>query len=101
MNDIIKPNVKPEQNTLILRDIPSTASNEAIMEVFTQANCPLPISLRSDMNDTWYATFSCEEDAKAALVIRKFKFGDNLIKAALKYTYSLSFLSTSITLSSH
>lgn len=84
MNDVIKSNVKPEQNTLILRDIPSTSSNEAIMEVFTQANCPIPISLRSDMNDTWYATFASEEDAKAALVIRKFKFGDNLIKVALK-----------------
>lgn len=84
MNDIIKPNVKPEQNTLILRDIPSTASNEAIMEVFAKANCPMPVSLRSDMNDIWYATFSSEEDAKAALIIRKYKFEDNFIKAGLK-----------------
>ena len=84
MNDAIKPNVKPEQNTLILRDIPSTSSNEAIMEIFTNANCPVPISLRSDMNDIWYATFSSEEDAKAALVIRKYKFGENFIKVGLK-----------------
>ena len=47
---------KPEQNTLILRDIAATATNEEIMAIFSgapTASCPVPLAVRSDMNDTW------------------------------------------------
>lgn len=57
--------IKPEQNTLILRDISSKCSMEEIMNIFSNKAeeevdvaiaatcCPAAKSVRSDMNDTW------------------------------------------------
>lgn len=52
--------LKPEQNTLILRDIPSTTPSEEIVGIFSSAvcpgsgaPCPTVQSVRADMNDTW------------------------------------------------
>jgi len=50
---------KPEQNTLILRDIAGATPSGDIVGIFTAAvtaegsPCPAPQSVRSDMNDTW------------------------------------------------
>lgn len=52
---------KPEQKTLILGEIARSASSQDILGVFASAvssdgsACPGPLSVRSDMNDTWYA----------------------------------------------
>jgi hypothetical protein len=52
--DGVKPFIKPEQNTLILRDISTTTPPDLIKNVFTSSNnCPEIVSIRSDMNDTW------------------------------------------------
>lgn len=66
--DGIKLLIKPEQNTIILRDISSKTPNEDIMKIFLtepadaldaseadgQELCPPAQSVRSDMNDTWW-----------------------------------------------
>ena len=55
----VKAYVKPEQNTIILRDIPSSVTIEAIYSIFASAvgadgtPCPPVVSARSDMNDHW------------------------------------------------
>ncbi len=56
----MKPNVRPEQTTLILRDIPRDTPVDKILEIFastgSQPNgimCPPIVSVRPDMNDTW------------------------------------------------
>lgn len=69
--DGLKLIVRPEQNTVILRDISSKTTSEEIFKIFNPdptdervdgANeeetavpdaCPLAQSVRSDMNDTW------------------------------------------------
>lgn len=65
--DGIKLLIKPEQNTIILRDISSKTPSEDIMKIFltepaeasdsgeidTHEICPPAQSVRSDMNDTW------------------------------------------------
>jgi hypothetical protein len=65
--DGIKLLIKPEQNTIILRDISSKTPSEDIMKIFftdpadaldsaeadTLETCPPAQSVRSDMNDTW------------------------------------------------
>jgi hypothetical protein len=65
--DGIKLLLKPEQNTIILRDISSKTPSEDIMKIFLtepaeasdgaeteiQEPCPPAQSVRSDMNDTW------------------------------------------------
>lgn len=62
-DDTVRPIVKPEQNTLILRDIPSSTSSDEIVGIFTRAAAAAsatqdgisftPAGIRSDMNDTW------------------------------------------------
>ena len=52
--DGVRPFLKPEQNTLILRDIPSSTPSEEVISIFSQvAECPPVQSVRSEMNDNW------------------------------------------------
>lgn len=110
-DDGVRPNVRPEQTTLILRDIPSDTPSEKVAEIF--ATCPVPcpnvISLRSETNDTWYVqslldsvcvtikhelfsyitsrfvTFSTEAEVRDALVAcRSARFEGRPVKARLK-----------------
>lgn len=94
---------KLEQNTLILRDIPKSTPSGDILRIFSSAvtkegvPCPLALSVRSDMNDTWYVgipwcfllyrkcTLSdAVLDAKGTYfgVLVLFKFLQNLIRLA-------------------
>jgi len=59
-DDVVRSsNLKPEQNTLILRDIPTSTPADDISAIFSGAvcsdgsPCPHVQSVRSDMNDTW------------------------------------------------
>lgn len=51
---------RPDQNTLILREIATSTPSGAILQIFMDAvcadgtPCPAAQSVRSDMNDTWY-----------------------------------------------
>ena len=55
-----QPFVKPEHNTLILRELSSQTSTAEVIDIFQFAvgpegkSCPPIRSIRSDMNDTWY-----------------------------------------------
>ena len=44
---------KPEQNTIILRDIASSIPASEIAGLFEAEGCPRSLSVRSDINDTW------------------------------------------------
>mmetsp|Transcript_30329 Transcript_30329/g.41744 ORF Transcript_30329/g.41744 Transcript_30329/m.41744 type:complete len:1036 (+) Transcript_30329:141-3248(+) len=87
----VKAYVKPEQNTIILRDIPNSIAVEDIHNIFATAvgpdgriSCPPVVSARC-ANDHWFVTFATEEDAKVALIsIRESKFDNKPIKARLK-----------------
>ena len=64
-DDTVRAIVKPEQNTLILRDIPSDTATEDIADIFVRAAAVseeaaagsgagiVPTGIRADMNDTW------------------------------------------------
>jgi hypothetical protein len=90
--DGIRSIIKPEQNTLILRDISSTTSVEDITSIFsnlleTDTDCPQAQSVRPDMNNTWYITFTTETDARVALEtlrLRNTHFNDKPVRARLK-----------------
>lgn len=82
----VRPWQKPEQNTLILRDISSSTPQESIEAIFKSASeCPPVQSIRSDIGDMWFVTFTSEAEARTALeAIRHSKFEDKQIKARLK-----------------
>jgi hypothetical protein len=121
-DDGVRLLVKSEQNTIILRDIPSDTSIEDVRAIFSSSNgscstssstssssgaatskspgaagkgnnekgsdadaCPAVVSVKPDMNDTWFVTFASEADARKALeFIRNRKFRGATVKARLK-----------------
>lgn len=86
IEDSVRPNFKVEQNTIILRDIPSATSSDELLQIFKSVpSCPAVKSIRSDMNDTWFVAFHNEEAARAALLsIRNSTFNSKPIRARLK-----------------
>lgn len=57
---MVRPKLRVEQHTIILRDIPPEVAAESILKIFENAPaaadgapCPRAVSARSDMNNTW------------------------------------------------
>lgn len=50
---MIRPNIKVEQHTVILREVDDSVSEEAIQEMFSRASCPQYVSCRSEANNNW------------------------------------------------
>lgn len=64
----IKPAVNTERTTLILRNIPSAASEESVRSLLTSANVPKIVSIRADVGDNWFLAFETKEATKLAMV---------------------------------
>lgn len=80
----IKPNIKTERNTIILREIPSDTTIDQVKTIFD--GCGGTVSnVRSDVGDTWFVTMSNEEEAvQTLLALRSQTFNGLAIKARLK-----------------
>ncbi len=88
----VRPWTKPEATTLMLRDIPSSTTNEEIAAIFgntEKGTCATPVTVRAEMNDTWFVTFATEglcKDALFALTSQRREFNGKRISARLKTT---------------
>ncbi|CAM9723948.1 unnamed protein product [Ectocarpus sp. 4 AP-2014] len=83
--DGIKPSIKQERNTIILREIPSETPQEKIREIFTGDGVAPIKSIRSDVGDTWFVTMESEDDALTTILsLRGKTFEGKAIKARLK-----------------
>jgi la-related protein 4 len=83
----IKPNIKAQRNTIILRDIPSDTSEDEVREIFSGDGCKKVVNVHSDVGDTWFVTMDNEQDAVDTLLHLKLtgkKFNGNSLKARLK-----------------
>lgn len=79
----LRPNFTISRNTVILRDIPSSTSEEEVKKLFAADN--QPVSVRSDIGDTWFVTFDTDEQALQSLdFIRNKTLNDKPIKARIK-----------------
>lgn len=87
LGDRLKANVKHGRSTIILRDIPTEASEEEVREVFSFPDCKPLLSVRSDIGNTWFVVMETEEDAKdtvIALRVNKRTFRGAAVKARVK-----------------
>ncbi len=86
--DGVRAYVKPEQKTLILRNIPSSTDKEEINKIFLNLNnCPHPKDITSELNNTWFVVFESEAEARSAntcLKENQAKFNDEKISSNLK-----------------
>ncbi|KUF97983.1 Ammonium Transporter (Amt) Family [Phytophthora nicotianae] len=81
--DAIKPNIKSERTTIILREIPSSTKPEEVGAIFE--GCGKVASVRSDVGDTWFVTMNSESEAVSTLLaLRSKTFNGAPIKARLK-----------------
>ncbi|GMF21437.1 unnamed protein product [Phytophthora lilii] len=81
--DAIKPNIKSERTTIILREIPSSTKPEEVEAIFE--GCGKVASVRSDVGDTWFVTMNTESEAVSTLLgLRSKTFNGAAIKARLK-----------------
>ncbi|TMW60838.1 hypothetical protein Poli38472_000880 [Pythium oligandrum] len=81
--DAIKPTIKSERNTIILREIPSATQPEEVKAIFEGSG--EVVNVRSDVGDTWFVTMASEDDAvKTLLALRSKTFNNAPIKARLK-----------------
>ena len=88
IDDRIKANIKAVgRSTIILREIPSDATEEEVKEIFNFDGCKTISSMRSDIGDTWFVMMDSEEDAKDTLIDLKLKkrmFRGQAVKGRLK-----------------
>lgn len=85
IENIVRPNVKAEQHTIILRDVEESITEDIIKEIFEKTSCPPIASCRSEMNNTWFVTFSSESDARLALdKIKNVSLAGKPVRARLK-----------------
>ncbi len=92
---------RPEQNTLILRDLSSDTPKEGVISIFNPSKagagsdilgklenaveCPPVVSVRSDVNNMWFVAFETEAACKEALLnIRNVKYEGKKLSARLK-----------------
>ncbi|CAI5738345.1 unnamed protein product [Peronospora farinosa] len=81
--DAVKPNIKSERTTIILREIPSSTKPEEVEAIFE--GCGKVVSVRSDVGDTWFVTMTSESEAvNTLLALRSKTLNGVAIKARLK-----------------
>ncbi len=64
----VKPAAHNERTTLILRNIPSSASEESVKSLLKTVNVPAIVSIRADVGDNWFLSFETTEATKTAMV---------------------------------
>ncbi|CAI5747237.1 unnamed protein product [Peronospora destructor] len=81
--DAVKPNIKSERTTIILREIPSSTKPEEVEAIFE--GCGKVMNVRSDVGDTWFVTMTSESEAvNTLLALRSKTLNGTAIKARLK-----------------
>lgn len=82
---LVRPNIKIERNTLILRDISASIPVEDVSKIFEHQGCAPVVKLRPDINDTWFVTFENEEKCQeTALILSGLMFQGNPIRFGMK-----------------
>eukprot|EP00743_Colponemidia_sp_Colp-15_P000857 GILK01000946.1.p1 GENE.GILK01000946.1~~GILK01000946.1.p1 ORF type:complete len:536 (+),score=74.75 GILK01000946.1:208-1815(+) len=83
---MVKPNIKVERNTLILREIPASTKEEEVRSIFASHDAGNKIiKIHPDVADTWFITFESEDVClDVALWLRSQQFQGKPIRSAVK-----------------
>lgn len=78
VNMRVRPNFKIQRNTLILRDIPSDADPNLVIQLFNGPNNPPIRSIKPEIGNTWFVSFDTESEAIDMLMYIRGKTWDNI-----------------------
>jgi la-related protein 4 len=95
---MVRPDMRAQKNTLILRDIPSNIDSKEIRSLFGDQFGKL--ELKSDIGDCWYVNL--EDDARTMEALdhlRQQKFRGEVVKARIKTEHTLKTLQANASLS--
>lgn len=82
--NMVRPTWKMERTTLILRDIPASTNVAELQAIFDDAEHK-PVNIRSDVGDTWFATFDGEEQCmETALYLSNKTFQGDPVRCRIK-----------------
>jgi hypothetical protein len=89
VDDRIRVNAKPtgQRSTIILREIPSDATEEEIREIFNYEGCRPIQSLHPDIENTWFVYMESEDDVKDTVLdlqLKKRLFRGEKVKVRVK-----------------
>merc|ERR1719420_2616015 len=83
---MVRPLLKSKRNVIILRDIPSAATEAEVRAIFD--NCEYKDKLKAlkpEVNNTWFAKFDLDEGTQEVVVwLRQQQFKGQSINAAIK-----------------
>lgn len=87
--DVEKKRIKPvpnvERTTLILRNIPSSATEESVRTLLSSVNVPSILAIRPDVGDNWFVTFENQESTRQAMEsVKGLKWESKTIGCAIK-----------------
>jgi len=81
----VRPKIKRERNTLILRDISSETAKSDVESIFKFEGCPEPVNVKSEVGDCWFVTFKSEDDCTdTAMKLLGKQFQGKPIRARVK-----------------
>jgi len=81
----IKPAANAERTTLILRNIPSSASEDSVRALLKSADVSGIVSIRADVGDNWFVSFETAEATKIAMErVKSLKWENKTIGCAIK-----------------
>mmetsp|Transcript_9227 Transcript_9227/g.17493 ORF Transcript_9227/g.17493 Transcript_9227/m.17493 type:complete len:519 (-) Transcript_9227:229-1785(-) len=88
---MVRPLLKSKRNVVILRDIPSDATEHDIRELFVGApHAELIVSVKPEVNNTWFVKFKLDEGTQdVVLWLRSQKFRGQPVNAAIKSEHFL------------
>eukprot|EP00123_Amoebidium_parasiticum_P016900 comp23630_c0_seq1/m.40274 comp23630_c0_seq1/g.40274 ORF comp23630_c0_seq1/g.40274 comp23630_c0_seq1/m.40274 type:complete len:747 (-) comp23630_c0_seq1:810-3050(-) len=81
----VRPVASLKRTTLILREVPE-ATDDEVKQIFANiSGCPHPVSVRSDIGNTWFVQFESEDDTlKAHSSIMGGQFKGKPLRARIK-----------------
>jgi hypothetical protein len=80
--------LQAQRTTIIIRELPATATEAEVLAIFTDGGLPAPQSVRHDVD--WFVTMHDENDATTAcLKLRSLQFNGQPIKARMKSEHVL------------
>lgn len=81
----VRPQMKTQRSTLILRDISSETPLTEIEEIFKHEGCAPVKKIKPEIGNTWFVSFETEQEALATLtVLRTLSFKGQTIQARVK-----------------
>lgn len=89
----VRPNIKSQRNTIILREIPSSTNPAEIKELFNNDKAGKVVGIKPDVGDCWYVTLEDDESAVSTIEYLKTQtFNGQPVKARLKTESTLKSL---------